>query len=286
MKNFTDKQRIIIYIAVTFVLTYAYEILFLPGALASAYSSLFVAAAMLFPAIGSLITRLITREGFKNMYIRPNLKVKGNLKIYAAAYFGPSFLILLGVALYFAVFPGQFSPLSLDLSAGVNIIIAMIISPIVNIIFCFGEELGWRGYLVPKLAKSCSFIKTALISGVIWGLWHAPLTVMGHNYGLVYAGWPYTGILAMCVFSTAVGTVFSYWALKTESCLPAALAHGSLNGMGSVGLMFMVWPAAANPFIGPLVTGVVGGLPFLAAAVWLILKYKTHTGSPDASLPH
>ena len=42
-----------------------------------------------------------------------------------------------------------------------------------------GEELGWRGFLVPELAKFLSFTNVALISGLIWAVWHWPLILMG-----------------------------------------------------------------------------------------------------------
>ena len=80
---------------------------------------------------------------------------------------------------------------------------AVLLAPVLNIVTTTGEEWGWRGYLVPKLTEKLSVVPTLLISGIIWGLWHAPLTVMGHNYGLGYSGYPYTGILAMCAFCVA-----------------------------------------------------------------------------------
>ena len=64
-------------------------------------TQLLVAAAMFFPTIGVLLTRLITKEGFKNAWIRPN--IKGNVKPYLVAYFGPSVLTILGTLLYFVI---------------------------------------------------------------------------------------------------------------------------------------------------------------------------------------
>ncbi|UCC50697.1 MAG: CPBP family intramembrane metalloprotease [Anaerolineaceae bacterium] len=47
-----------------------------------------------------------------------------------------------------------------------------------------GEEIGWRGFMVPQLAKLTSFNKTALIGGVIWGIWHVPIIIFGgYNNG-------------------------------------------------------------------------------------------------------
>jgi len=68
------------------------------------------------------------------------------------------------------------------------------LGPVLNFVTCFGEEWGLRGYLLPKMAKKFSLVKMLLIIGVIWGLWHAPLTALGHNYGVGYPGFPFLGI--------------------------------------------------------------------------------------------
>src|SRR5919202_1534230 len=46
-----------------------------------------------------------------------------------------------------------------------------------------GEEIGWRGFLVPELAKTTTFSKTALISGVVWAVWHYPEIIFGDYNG-------------------------------------------------------------------------------------------------------
>lgn len=122
------------------------------------------------------------------------------------------------------------------------------------------------------MKKHMGVCGTLLLSGIVWGLWHAPLTCMGHNYGLGYAGYPFTGILAMCIFCICVGTFFSFLTLKSGSCLPAAFAHGALNGMGSVGIYLTA--DGGNPFIGPSVTGVIGGFGFIVVAVLSVALLK------------
>ncbi|MDF2484272.1 MAG: hypothetical protein K0R46_440, partial [Herbinix sp.] len=142
---------------------------------------------------------------------------------------------------------------------------ALLLGPLLNVINCFGEEWGWRGYLLPKMNRKFNILPTLLINGVIWGLWHAPLTTLGHNYGLDYPGFPYIGILAMVIFCTVIGTFFSYITIKTNSCVPAIFAHGSLNSIASVGIYFAI--GGGNPFIGPAPTGIIGGIGFIIVAI-------------------
>ena len=157
----------------------------------------------------------------------------------------------------------------------VQIITGIFLSPILNFINCFGEEWGWRGYLLPKMLKYFKIVPTLLVTGVIWGLWHAPLTVMGHNYGLGYKGYPVTGILAMCLFCVVIGIMLSYVTVKTGSCIPAIIGHGVLNGFSAIGLCFTSLQNPYHVFLGPAPTGLIGGSGFIiTAAVLLFRLYK------------
>lgn len=293
-----ETKRILIYIITTFALTWIYCLTLiyplmngetLSGVPAIA-TQLLVAAAMFFPAIGVLITRLVTREGFKNAWLRPN--IKGNIKTYLLAYFGPSVLTILGAVIYFVIVRGSFDsecgymrltleaagtsadviPMPLSMLMLIQGLQGMLLGPILNFVTCFGEEWGWRGYLLPKLSQKFSVVPTLLISGIIWGLWHAPLTIVGHNYGVGYAGFPFTGILAMCLFCIVMGTFLSYVTLKTKSCIPAILGHGAINGFAAIGMYFT--KDGGNPFVGPAPTGVIGMIPFVVAAVIMVIELK------------
>ena len=141
----------------------------------------------------------------------------------------------------------------------------ILVGPLLNLITGFGEEWGWRGYLLPKMIQRFKIVPTLLICGVIWGLWHAPVTILGHNYGIGYWGYPVTGILAMCVLCIVMGTFLSYVTLRSGSCIPAALAHGGFNAMVSAGMLFSY--TGGNSFIGPMATGILGGSALIVCAV-------------------
>ena len=301
MKEINQKaetKRIHIYIGSTFALTWIYCIAIIYPMMRGETLSgvpvittqLLVAAAMFFPAIGVLITRLVTKEGFQNTWIRPNMK--GNMKTYLLAYFGPGILTILGTVLYFVIFRASFDPdcgyMKLTLEAAgtpvealpmplstlllIQGVQALILGPLMNFVTCFGEEWGWRGYLVPKLSEKFSTIQMLLISGIIWGLWHAPLTIVGHNYGVGYVGFPFTGILAMCLFCIVMGTFLSYVSLKTKSCIPAVLGHGAINSFAAIGMYFT--QDGGNPFVGPAPTGIIGMIPFVIAAMVMAWDLK------------
>lgn len=290
--------RVLIYILITFALTWAYCLLIVyPAAngetlqgIPSTATQLLVAAAMFFPAIGAFITRLVTREGFKNAWLKPNLKK--NLRYYLLAWFGPGLLTFIGSALYFLLFKGSFDPdlgymrltmeaagtspdilpMPLDLLMLIQAVQAFFLAPVLNFATCFGEEWGWRGYLLPKMKGLLPTVPMLLVNGIIWGLWHAPLTIIGHNYGIGYWGFPFTGIAMMCLFCIVLGTFLSYVTLKTNSCIPAIIGHGAINGIAAIGMYFTT--DGGNPFIGPAPTGFVGIIPFAIVSILMLMHLK------------
>ena len=293
-----DLKRILLYIVITFGLTWGYCLVVLYptvngeslNGVPSIAAQLLTAVCMFFPAIGVLLTRLITREAFRESWLKPNLKK--NLKYYLLAWFGPGILTFLGLGLYFLLFPDKLDPAfsyfiatlestgapmeTLPFPIGTLMLIqcvqALFLAPAMNFVTCFGEEWGWRGYLLPKMSRNLSTLPTLLLSGVIWGLWHAPLTIIGHNYGVGYPGFPFAGIAMMCLFCIVLGTFMSYVTLKTRSCIPAILAHGAVNGIAAIGIYFTT--DGGNPFVGPAPTGIIGMVPFIAVAIFMVLNLE------------
>ena len=290
-----ELRRIIIFLAFTFVFTYAWtNFLIWPRVLGkdvaaltheeTAVNALLTAAMMFFPAVGVLLTRLVTREGFKNSMLRLNLR--GNVRYYLAACFAPLVLTLIGTVAYYICFPSDFSLAEFRGADMTKIgmmlvtIVLVILSPFLNFIPALGEEWGWRGYLLPKVAERMKFLPATLLTGFIWGIWHAPIVVAGHNYGFGYSGYPWLGIVAMCIFCIVAGILLSYLTLRTKSCLPAALAHGAINGTAALGMLFYNYPAylesssleLVNRFVGPMPTGIIGAIAYIAVAVWIVIK--------------
>ncbi len=309
-------KRIAVFLAITFTLTWAYEFGVVYPVSSGAIEGVppvatqfVVGAAMFFPALGVLLTRLVTREGFKNSVVKPR-RFKQAAPWFLVAWFGPPALAVLGAAIYFLVFPQDFDPsmsafvaaqAQAAAAAGADIPVdqlrtallvqlpfAVLAAPALNIVTTFGEEWGWRGYLVPKMATRLRIVPTLLVTGVIWGLWHAPLTVIGHNYGTGYPTWPVGGIAAMCAFCVVIGIFLTYVTERTGSCLAAAIGHGAINGFVNASLLFSV--TGGNPFVGPMPIGIVGGCGFVAAAAVMLwdLRRREKAGTlhmPQAGLP-
>ena len=136
----------------------------------------------------------------------------------------------------------------------------------VNAIAAFGEEYGWRNYLVGAL-REVKFWKAALFIGVVWGLWHFPLILMGHNY----PNEPYWGVLLMVVMCILLGVIELYFVLKTKSMIVAAILHGTINAVSGMVIYFTL---GGNDFLN----GMAGLSGFIVMAVtilciWIYDKY-------------
>ena len=104
----------------------------------------------------------------------------------------------------------------------------------VNAVAGFGEELGWRGFLLKQLGYM-GFWRSSLVIGVVWGFWHAPLIIQGYNY----PQHPILGVFMMTIFTVLLSPIFSYVRLRAKSVVTAAIIHGTLNATYGISIMLV-----------------------------------------------
>ena len=98
-----------------------------------------------------------------------------------------------------------------------------------NMLLCLGEELGWRGFLVPELSKCIGLKNAGWISGIIWGIWHLPAIVSG-EYGLNDIPlWYKIFCFTILVISSAI--ILSILRMISKSIWPAVIFHAVHNGI-------------------------------------------------------
>jgi membrane protease YdiL (CAAX protease family) len=155
---------------------------------------------------------------------------------------------------------------------------ALLISPI-----NFGEEWGWRGYLLPQLLPLGQW-RAVLISGAIWGFWHAPLILMGFDYPQHHL----LGVGLIMAFGMIIGTLLGWTRLATGSVWPAVLGHAAVDANQVAGGVYVLLPANAqfDTALGGL-TGVTGWiLPVLFIAFLALTHRLPVRNPPDLADPH
>ncbi|MGD8968865.1 MAG: CPBP family intramembrane metalloprotease [Anaerolineae bacterium] len=296
MKENLDTRRILIYLAFAFGIAWATSLvvyltgglqdspMLIPAANVSLAFVLLAGPVMWAPALAHVLTRLITKEGWRYAHLRPRLRE--GWPYWLAAWLVPALLTIAGLVIYFLLFPRNYDSelstlremleaapvepgeINLWVLVAVQVFQGLLLAPFINGIATFGEEFGWRGYLQPKLT-ALGLRRAMVLMGVIWGVWHWPAILMGHNYGLNYPGAPFLGPLAMVWFTLIVGTLLGWLTFKAGSVWPAVIGHAALNGMASLGVVFV--RGKPNPLLGPLPVGLVGGLGFATVGLVLLL---------------
>ncbi len=149
--------------------------------------------------------------------------------------------------------PFEMDPIFLALLVLLNTYVAAIT---INAVYILGEEIGWRGFLQDALeAGGVRPVRAALFAGAIWGIWHAPATlILGFNY-------PDNRLLGAIIFvPVTVSMSLPHWISRavSSSVLPAASLHGSINAAWGISLVVSTVPRE------------IGGLGALAIASWAV----------------
>ncbi len=242
-----------------------------------------------------LLAAVLARVPLRDLGWKPRLRQ--NWRWLLAAWLVPALLMVLCAAVYFLCFPARFDlsgktflaqleaagpealaqfqaqalPVSFYLL--VQAVAALTYAPFVNIFPSLGEEIGWRGVMLPRLKERFGRRKGLLLGGVIWGAWHWPVMLLaGYEYGLSYWGFPVLGMLTFCLFTTALGIFLDLLYEKTGSIWYPALGHGAVNAVAGIPLLVLD-PAYTNETIlGPSMHGLIAGIPLLLFAALLLLR--------------
>ena len=247
------------------------------------------ALAMWGPGLAAMITTLfVEKQPFNSL----RLNTLGPKRFYLWAWLLPPVLTLLTLATTLLLGTGQFDPgLSMMRAAlakapagtaipaveqvvFLQLVFAVTLAPFINLLFALGEELGWRGFLLPRLLPLGQW-PAILISGAIWGLWHAPTTLL---YGYNFPQHPYLGVLVMLVGCTLLGGLLSWLYLNTRSPWVAALAHGAVNASPGLAIFFLK-PGFDTAFGGSIL-GLAGWIPMALFTAWLLQTKRLPVPAP------
>lgn len=243
-----EANRVKISIIVYLILTFAFSSIFYrliihgslfgtpgPSALYVNLSGLLIVGLMWSPGVAGLLTRLIFQGN-----LRGHGWGWGKTKYQFASYWIPlAYAAVVYVPLWLAGFGNFHAPVVAQYSEAMAqrglpswIGVAVYFLTLATWAMFFsctralGEELGWRGFLVPQLAKVMSFRGVALTSGIIWSLWHYPIILFSTYRG---AGPRWYSLLCFTVMVIGISFLFAWMRLKTGSVWTGMLLHASHN---------------------------------------------------------
>jgi membrane protease YdiL (CAAX protease family) len=191
-----------------------------------------VLAIMWVPALAAVASLLLTRRSLAAIGWR-----MGPIRILGAAILLPAVIV---TPVYALLWAGGFASLDVrewsvlvqenfgcHLSAAPSVLVIASIGLLADSIAAAGEEIGWRGLLLPELGRSLSLPLAALTTGVIWAAWHYPGILFG---GYASAGTPLGySLVSFTIMALGWALVLAWLRFASGSVWPAALMHGAHN---------------------------------------------------------
>lgn len=243
----------------------------------------FATAYMFIPLVSVVITQLICGEKpFKDCGI--SFKVN---RWWFIAWLGLPLIPILGVCIA-SLFPGvSFSLNSPEMQRSIltftemgapvgpwgvlaiTLLSGYLAGCTVNALAAFGEEVAWRGFLDRSLSH-LGFWRRALLIGFVWGVWHAPLILMGHNFPMHRVA----GVFVMTAFCMAAAPLFLYLRQRAGSVIVAAIVHGTFNAVAGLTMLLLV--GGSDLLTGSCGAGVIAALVLID--IIIAITYKPVNG--------
>jgi membrane protease YdiL (CAAX protease family) len=216
------RRRIYLFLVLTFALSAVFWVL--AGRGASVPQELITLGLMWCPGIAALVTMLAFRRnvrglGWQRGPVRYLLLSYALPVVYAGVVYGLTWLLGWGALTTERVPEGQPWPVFALTNATVLFLAG-------GLLPALGEEIGWRGLLVPQLARLTSFTKTALISGAIWAVWHYPMILFAGYHGDTPRWY---ALLCFTVMAVAMSFAFAWLRLRSGSLWTAVILHAAHN---------------------------------------------------------
>lgn len=197
---------------------------------------LLVTASMWGPAIAAILTQHLYGGTFKTLgwsWPTSTMLIKSFLVPVSYSIVSYLFIWLLGLGIFYDsdFIKETASSMGVShLSDGWVIIIYFLFTGTFGLIRtsanALGEEIGWRGFLVPELSKRYSYLKTSLITGLIWAAWHYDVLIFSdYNNGTPV----WFGLSCFTVMVVSSSFIYTWFRLKSDSIFPCMILHASHN---------------------------------------------------------
>lgn len=230
-----SRKQVVQYLMLVFAFSSLFYFLMLRAHTLGAGAGMFVFGIMWCPAFAALATLKLNHRSFSDLGWKwPQAKYAAMSWLIPLLYATVAYVIVWAAGL--GGFPNRefteklVGVIGLRLSPAASTLVYVLVAGTLGVIksmaSALGEEIGWRGFLVPELFKTTSFTATALISGVVWSCWHYPLLIWG-DYNSGTPTW--FGLSCFTVLVISISFLFAWMRLKSGSLWTGALLHASHN---------------------------------------------------------
>ena len=265
-----SKKSIITFFIVVIVLSAIMDYIYCAGI--SGYG---VFALMWMPAVACIVANIVNLKDTKEKF---NLKlflnrcgfVKCRLSYILIGVLIPFIYLLIPYIIYWNIYPENFAYSGVPI---INILsdcfLPAVIGVFTNLISATGEEIGWRGFLVPALNERYGIKKSLIITSLFWCLWHFPLLIWGGymaGTSLLYS----LIAFVLCIFP--VGVIFGLIGLKSGSMWPCAFLHAAHNNFDQC--IFGLITKGDNMMYFVSETGILTILCVWAIAIFMYSRYQ------------
>ncbi|MCB2292703.1 CPBP family intramembrane metalloprotease [Clostridium algoriphilum] len=270
-----EKKSVIAFLIITFVLSSIVYVIWIRGGEAATRTGI-SAILMWCPAVAAFIVR---GKYYKKEKLLGMNKCK--LSFILAAIAAPIIYLGLSYGIYWLVNRGSFtgdlyslSSISSSYTAKLNhrsvvTVITLIIAIFTSIIAAAGEEIGWRGFLLPQMAKIWNVKVAVIVSGLIWAVWHMPIMIAG----LYLPGTPLWYKLPMFVIEIiAITVIMAVLRLKSKSVWPAILLHASHNYFDQA--IFGTLTNSINKVYYVGETGIITVIAMILVAIGTVMLFR------------
>jgi membrane protease YdiL (CAAX protease family) len=281
-------KKILLFCIFTYLLAYLLQLSLLnPQNIKSEEAKSILLLVMWVPAIVTIFIKKFSKEGFNDVGFRI-----GNLKYYLLAFLLILFTVPLEVFLSLLLGVAQYNDKFLTISQGavqlgedwkfallfgfknlslpfflLNNLVSMLVASIIGIIFAFGEELGWRGFLQNKLFSNMGITSGVIILGLIWGFWHLPVNLMGLQ---PTANPQLSAFVLFPLFTICFSVIFAWFYIKSKSIFLVSFLHSANNSINAP-LIEKILVPKGNPLYRDL-TSLLFWLIVASFFFWLLRK--------------
>ena len=250
-------KEIAVFLALTLVFSSVFWILIINSGFQSKNAMFYVFGLMWSPGVAAILTCLIFQKS-----LRPIGWRWGKTRYQLLSFFLP---IVYAAAAYSIVWLVGWGRIRKEFS--IDTVEFLTIGILFSLLFALGEEIGWRGYLVPQLSKVMGFTSVCLISGVIWAVWHYPLIIFSGYHGgtsVLYS--------LICFTLMVTGTSFAYGWLRLIS--GSVWTGMFLHAMHNHFVQSFFDPLTGDTGITPFVIGEFGAALAVAGIVVAFIFWK------------